>query len=94
MYDIIHKKRHGKKLSEDEIKYFVTEYTKGNIPDYQASALLMAIAINSMDKEETSYLTKWMVNSGRYLVLIRFPAKRQTNTVQEVLGTKPHLYVQ
>lgn len=91
MYDIIHKKRHGKKLSEDEIKYFVTEYTKGNIPDYQASALLMAIAINSMDKEETSYLTKWMVNSGEVLSLDSIPGKKTDKHSTGGVGDKTTL---
>lgn len=43
MYDIIAKKRDGKELTTEEIKFFVSEYTAGNVPDYQASALLMAI---------------------------------------------------
>lgn len=64
MYDIIKKKRDGKQLSPDEINYFVGNYTKGNIPDYQASALLMAIYFNKMSKEETLDLTKAMIDSG------------------------------
>ena len=43
MYDIIHKKRNGEELTEEEIDFFVNGYTKGEIPDYQVSALLMAI---------------------------------------------------
>jgi pyrimidine-nucleoside phosphorylase len=64
MYDIIYKKREGKELSEDEIKFFVREYTKGNIPDYQASALLMAIFFRKMNNIETYFLTKAMIDSG------------------------------
>ncbi len=64
MYDIIKKKRDGYPLTTEEIKYFIDNYTKDNIPDYQASALLMAIYFNKMDKRETLDLTKAMINSG------------------------------
>ncbi len=64
MYDIIYKKRMGKALSKEEIDYFVEGYTKGDIPDYQISALLMAICFSSMNKEETLYLTDAMLRSG------------------------------
>lgn len=64
MYDIINKKRDGYPLTTEEIYYFIDNYTKNNIPDYQASALLMAIYFNKMDKRETLDLTKAMVNSG------------------------------
>lgn len=64
MYDIIKKKRDGHSLSKDEIDFFITKYTSGDIPDYQASALLMAIYFNGMDKEETVFLTSAMASSG------------------------------
>ncbi len=64
MYDIIMKKRDGQALSTEEISYFVENYTKGLIPDYQVSALLMAIFLNKMDKRETLDLTKAIINSG------------------------------
>ncbi len=67
--DIIANKRDGKKLNADEIKYFVEEYTKGNITDYQAAALIMAIYINGMDKDETTLLTLEMAKSGDILDL-------------------------
>ena len=66
---IIAKKRDGKDLSKEDIKYFVTEYTKGNITDYQAAALVMAIYINGMNKEEITNLTLEMANSGDMLDL-------------------------
>ncbi len=69
MTDIIVKKREGNKLSADEIKFFVDGYTKGDIPDYQMSALLMAILLRGMDSEETLALTMAMVNSGETLDL-------------------------
>ena len=64
VYDIISKKRDNKELSKDEIEFFIEKYTNGDIPDYQASALLMAIYINGFSKEETANLTMAMVNSG------------------------------
>lgn len=64
MYDVIKKKRDGKSLNREEIDFFIEGYTNGNIPDYQASALLMAIYFNKMNDEETLYLTKAMINSG------------------------------
>ena len=69
IYDIIEKKRDGQKLTKEEIDFFVREYTKENIEDYQASALLMAIFINGMDEEETVNLTESMARSGDMLDL-------------------------
>ncbi|MTI48171.1 MAG: pyrimidine-nucleoside phosphorylase [Firmicutes bacterium] len=69
MYDIIMKKREGKELSKEEIEFFVNGYTKGEVPDYQASALLMAIFLKKMSKRETVDLTKAMLNSGEIIDL-------------------------
>lgn len=69
MYDIIVKKRNGLELNKEEINYFIENYTNGNIPDYQASALLMAIYFQKMTRDETIYLTEAMVNSGDILDL-------------------------
>lgn len=69
IYDIIEKKRDGHKLTKEEIDFFVREYTQGNIEDYQASALLMAIFINGMNEEETVNLTESMACSGDMLDL-------------------------
>ena len=69
MYDIILKKRKGLELTKEEIDFFVQGYTKGEIPDYQASALLMAIFFNKMNKRETADLTMSMVHSGDTLNL-------------------------
>ncbi len=69
MYDLIVKKRNGGVLSKEEIEYFVKGYTDGDIPDYQASALLMAIYFNSLSYEETLNLTLAMANSGDLLDL-------------------------
>jgi pyrimidine-nucleoside phosphorylase len=64
MVDIILKKRNGHALTKEEIEFFVQGYTKGEVPDYQVSALLMAIYFQKMNKEETINLTLAMVNSG------------------------------
>ena len=67
--DIIAKKRDKYKLTKEEIEYFVTEYTNGNITDYQAAALVMAIYINGMDDNEITNLTLAMAYSGDVLDL-------------------------
>jgi pyrimidine-nucleoside phosphorylase len=64
MYDIIEKKRDGHALTKDEIKFFIDGYTKNEIPDYQVSALLMAIYFQDMNHEERAQLTQAMVESG------------------------------
>ncbi len=64
MYDIIEKKRDGFELSLEEISFFITEYCNNNIPDYQASALLMAIFLRGMNERETADLTNVMAHSG------------------------------
>lgn len=70
--DIIAKKRDAKELSKEEIEYFIKEYTKGNIQDYQASALIMAIYINGMNDREITDLTLAMAHSGEVLDLSCF----------------------
>ncbi|WP_462392150.1 pyrimidine-nucleoside phosphorylase [Clostridium cadaveris] len=69
MYDLILKKRNGEELSKEEINFFVDGYTKGEIPDYQVSSLLMAIYFQKMNSRETADLTMAMVNSGDILSL-------------------------
>lgn len=64
MNDLILKKRSGEVLSKEEIEEFITGYTKGEIPDYQAAALLMAIWFKKLNKEETYNLTRAMKYSG------------------------------
>ena len=62
--EIIRKKRDGFALSKEEIEFFINGYVDGSIPDYQISALLMAIYFNDMDERETADLTLAMLNSG------------------------------
>lgn len=64
MYDIIHKKRNGGELTAEEIKFFIKGFTSGEIPDYQASALMMAIYFRGMNESETACLTMEMADSG------------------------------
>ena len=69
MYDIIIKKRNGEALTDEEIAFFIKGYTDGSIPDYQASALLMAIYFMGMTERETAALTMEMARSGDMLDL-------------------------
>ena len=67
--DIIENKKNGYELTEEEIKYFIENYTNGEIPDYQAAALIMAICINGMTQDEILSLTMAMAKSGDVLDL-------------------------
>lgn len=69
--EIIEKKRDKTELTKEEIEYFINGYTNGSIADYQAAALIMAIFINGMTKQETTYLTLAMAHSGEILDLSR-----------------------
>lgn len=69
MYDVIMKKRSGCELTKEEIQFVVEGYTKGEIPDYQVSALMMAIYFQKMTREETAALTMAMAHSGDVLDL-------------------------
>lgn len=69
MYDLIMKKRNGGSLSREEIEYMVAGYTKGEIPDYQMSAMMMAVYFVGMNEDETLHLTMAMAHSGQMLDL-------------------------
>ena len=71
MFDIISKKKYNESLSKEEIDYVINEYTNGTIPDYQMSAMTMAICFQGMDKRETFDLTMAMRDSGDVLDLSR-----------------------
>lgn len=73
MYDVIHKKREGGELTTNEIHFFVQGVTRGEIPDYQASALLMAIFFRGMSQRETAALTLEMARSGDMVNLSSIP---------------------
>ncbi len=69
MYDLIIKKRNGEKLLKEEIEYMIQGFNNGEIPDYQMSAMMMAIYYMGMDEEETVHLTMAMAHSGDMLDL-------------------------
>lgn len=72
-YDIIRRKRDGEELTDGEIRFFVRGYTEGDIPDYQASAFLMAAFLRGLSFDETVSLTDAIVHSGRTLDLGKIP---------------------
>lgn len=69
MVDLIEKKRDGYKLDKEEIEFIISGYTKGDIPDYQVSAFLMAVYLKGMDDEEATNMAISMLNSGDKLDL-------------------------
>lgn len=93
IYDIILKKRNNSKLSKEEINFFISEYTNGKIPDYQVSALLMAIYFNGMDDEETSNLTLCMANSGDTVDLSSIPGIKVDKHSTGGVGDKTTLII-
>lgn len=89
--EIIKKKRNNQPLSRSEIEFFVNGYTDGSIPDYQMSALLMAIYFQGMDKEETLSLTHCMINSGRTLDFSYIPRAKVDKHSTGGVGDKTSL---
>ena len=93
MYDIIAEKKRGGTLSEEEIRFFVKGYTDGNIPDYQISALLMAICLNGMTDGELSVLTSAIADSGDRVDLSEFGALAADKHSTGGVGDKTTLIV-
>ena len=91
--DIILKKRNGEKLNKQEFNYVISEYTNDKIPDYQISALLMAIYFRGMDDEEASFLTSAMLNSGDTLDLSKISGVKVDKHSTGGVGDKTSLVV-
>jgi len=72
-YDLIIKKRDNQELTQEEINFMIKEYCEDRIPDYQMSAMMMAIYFQGMDINEIKYLTRAMVNSGKTIDLSSIP---------------------
>ena len=75
MVDLIEKKRDGGVLSDEEIRFIISGFTKGEIPDYQMSAWAMAVFYEGMTDHETAVLTDAMMRSGDTIDLSRFGTK-------------------
>lgn len=93
MYDIIARKRDGMELTEEEIQFFITGYTAGTIPDYQASALLMAVYLRGMTAKETAKLTLAMAHSGDILKLDRIKGIKVDKHSTGGVGDKTSLVI-
>jgi pyrimidine-nucleoside phosphorylase/thymidine phosphorylase len=89
--DVIQRKRDGSELSGEEIDFFVQGYARGEIPDYQASALAMAIFLRGMSPGETSALTESMMRSGEVLDLSGFPGPKADKHSTGGVGDKTSL---
>jgi pyrimidine-nucleoside phosphorylase len=89
--DVIRRKRDGHELSPAEIAYLVTGYTRGEIPDYQISAWLMAALLRGLSRAETAALTDSMLNSGQVLDLSEFKAAKVDKHSTGGVGDKTSL---
>ncbi len=93
MYDVIRHKRMGLELTEEEIRFMIAGFTAGGIPDYQMSALAMAVCLNGMTSRETAILTDAMMVSGDTVDLSRFGALTVDKHSTGGVGDKTSLIV-
>ena len=91
--ELIRKKRNGYPLQKEEIDYLIENYTKGIIPDYQLSALLMAILLKGMNAAETAALTNSMLDSGKILDLSSFKKSKIDKHSTGGVGDKTSLII-
>ena len=93
MYDIIYAKRQGEALSREQIEFFIQGYTEGSLPDYQASALLMAIFFQGMTDDEIVDLTRAMMHSGDQVDLSRIAGFKADKHSTGGVGDKTSLII-
>ena len=93
MYDIINHKKNGGALPEEEIRFFVEGFTRSEIPDYQASALLMAICLKGMNEKETAVLTDAMLHSGDVADLSSIPGVKVDKHSTGGVGDKTSMII-
>ena len=87
--DLIQRKRDGEELAPEEIEFLIEGYTRGEIPDYQMSAFLMAVYFSGMSDREVSRLTECMLRSGDTVDLSASRASRWTNIPPAAWATRP-----
>src|SRR2546429_2243582 len=89
--DLIRKKRDSGELSREEINFLVSGYTRGDIPDYQMAAWLMAVWIRGMNRSELAALTEVMLHSGEVLNHSEIPGKKVDKHSTGGIGDKTSL---